>query len=128
MLNIKISDSFVLLLYRGTHLSSDWQDNLQTYMIGSPQNGKFHAGFYNRAKKFPLQKFLNEKAYEGRNLIFCGHSLGGAVAAIVTIFALQAVKKREGFGDRRKIRCFTFGAPMIGDADLKQVFCWLHTR
>ena len=91
-------------------------------MVGNSTNGKFHSGFYNRAKKFPLQKFLTEKQYEGRNLIFCGHSLGGAVAAVVTIFALQAVKRREGFGDKRTIRCFTFGAPLIGDVDLKQVF------
>ena len=48
--------------------------------------------------------------------------MGGAVATIVAIFAMLEEKKREGFEKKRRaIKCFTFGAPMVGDADLQKV-------
>ena len=54
----------------------------------------------------------------------CGHSLGGAVATIVSIVLMLEVERRRNAGadDRRNVSCITFGAPMIGDADLRS-FC-----
>ncbi len=114
----------VLTIFRGSHSTADWQDNMKVFMIGSSHKGKFHAGFFRRAKIFPVMKILNESEFSNRNLIFCGHSMGGAVAAIVTIFALIEMEKRQGFQDKRSIRCFTFGAPLIGDSSLQEVYIY----
>jgi hypothetical protein len=65
--------------------------------------GKFHAGFFSRAERFPLQKILNKKEYHNRNIIFCGHSMGGAVATIVTIQALLEEQKRNTFEGKQRI-------------------------
>ena len=74
---------------------------MRTYLAGSKYGGRFHKGFYSRAEKFPLMKILNEKDYKKRNLIFCGHSMGGAVAAIVTIMALVEARNRTEFEESR---------------------------
>ena len=44
--------------------------------------GKFHSGFLDRAKGFPVDKIFNDENYKGKPLIICGHSMGGAVATI----------------------------------------------
>ena len=97
---------------------------MKAFRVSCGIKGKFHAGFLSRANIFPLQKILNEKTYENWNIIFCGHSMGGAVATIVAIFALLEEKKRKNFQDnldQRSVKCFTFGAPMVGDGDLQKV-------
>ena len=94
------------MIYRGTQSAFDWKQNLQAFVVGSSQLGKFHAGFLSRANRFPLLKILNEKDYGQKNIIFCGHSMGGAIATIVTILAWVEEKKRRDFeeGERRMIR------------------------
>jgi hypothetical protein len=72
---------------------------------------------------------LSDPDYKNRDIIFCGHSLGGAVATIVTMFALAEEKRlQETFLEdeefeksERKIKCITFGAPAVGDEKLQKV-------
>ena len=99
--------------------------NMTAYQTSENGCGKFHAGFLKKSSVFPLKDILTEEEYKGRNIIFCGHSMGGAVATISTILALQFQKERERlFGKDEKtriIRCFTFGAPLVGDSKLELV-------
>ena len=95
---------------------------MKAFRVSDKGKGKFHAGFLSRANLFPLKKILDEKDYKDKDIVFCGHSMGGAVATIVAIFAMLEEKKREGFEKKRRaIKSFTFGAPMVGDADLQKV-------
>ncbi len=110
------------MICRGSQSINHWKDNMKAFRVSDKGKGKFHAGFLSRANLFPLKKILDEKEYTNRNIIFCGHSMGGAVATIVAIFAMLEEKKREGFEEKhRTIKCFTFGSPMVGDTDLQKV-------
>ena len=112
----------ITLICRGSMSVNDWKDNMKAFRVSDKGKGKFHAGFLSRANLFPLKKILDEKDYKDKDIVFCGHSMGGAVATIVAIFAMLEEKKREGFEKKRRaIKCFTFGAPMVGDADLQKV-------
>jgi hypothetical protein len=69
---------------------------MKAFRVSANGKGKFHAGFLSRANLFPLKKILDEKDYKDKNIVFCGHSMGGAIATIVAIFAILEEKKREG--------------------------------
>ena len=59
---------------------------------------------------------LAAKRFSGKQLVLCGHSSGGAVAAIVTTKILLGFQWKQGpnvagVGPL----CVTFGAPLFGD-------------
>lgn len=79
--------------------------------------GKFHSGFLQRAKLFPIDKVLYDERFKDTEVVCCGHSLGGAIASIVAI-RLQGEKARYKLsGD---VKCVTFGAPLFGDSILQK--------
>ena len=51
------------------------------------------------------------------DVIFCGHSLGGAVASIASI-RLKVEKARYKLSG--SVKCITFGAPLFGDEQLRK--------
>ena len=51
------------------------------------------------------------------DVVVCGHSLGGAIASIVAIKLFISLKR---FFQKRSVKCITFGAPLIGDRDLRK--------
>ena len=76
-----------------------------------------------RAKGFPVDKIFNDEKYKGKPLIICGHSMGGAVATIVSIIMMNEFEKRTKATNDTKnhlIKCITFGAPYVGDLELKE--------
>jgi len=86
----------VFIAFRGTKNLKDVASDLCT---NSERRfgGSFHKGFYDRADSFlgsekwnPLPDLMDTASREGRRIIFCGHSLGGAVAHMVLFrFLLQ---------------------------------------
>ena len=116
------------IAFRGTTNSDDWQDNMKAFQIdGTSQynliKGKFHAGFFERAVSFPFEMILSEEDFKDREIVICGHSLGGAVATIVAIIMMAKEASQNKAGSKgRSIKCVTFGSPLIGDETLKK-FC-----
>ena len=115
--------------FRGTASTDDWKDNLRAFQEDGAAamkiiRGRFHSGFLSRAVAFPADKILNDEAYRNRDIVVCGHSLGGAVATIVAVVLMLEVERRRkaGADDGRNVACVTFGAPLVGDADLR-TFC-----
>eukprot|EP01018_Ginkgo_biloba_P029721 Gb_18098 [translate_table: standard] len=78
-----------------------------------------HKGFLDRFLKiFPSSEIENEvqKAQgENKRIVFAGHSLGGAIASLATLWALE--KRHEC---KAAPFCVTFGSPLVGDKRLSQ--------
>jgi hypothetical protein len=62
--------------------------------------------------------------FAGKHLILCGHSLGGAIAAIVTAETIIERQKQGGASSAtwssNNVHCITFGAPLFGDEAARQ--------
>ncbi|EGD81919.1 hypothetical protein PTSG_02605 [Salpingoeca rosetta] len=86
--------------------------------------GRVHVGFLHVAEKIPVEPFVrllhgspgDKKKYR---LVFCGHSLGGALAQLVALRVLLECHQRD---DRRNVHVVTFGAPLVGDRAFAQQF------
>ncbi len=127
----------VYIAFRGTTLSaSDLAANLKFYQVenvfwernnGQVLKGKVHAGFLEKASQFPTETILSDKDLKDKEIILCGHSLGGAIATIVAVNMIVAATKRYeatrqgGDSVRRVIKCVTFGAPMVGDSAFREL-------
>ncbi|KAH7853386.1 hypothetical protein Vadar_001818 [Vaccinium darrowii] len=65
-----------------------------------------------------------------RPLIVTGHSIGGCIAALFTLWLLETISSK----DTKRPLCITFGSPLIGDTGLQQAIserptwnsCFLH--
>ncbi|KAK2647547.1 hypothetical protein Ddye_015036 [Dipteronia dyeriana] len=63
-------------------------------------------------------------------LIVTGHSVGGSVASLFTLWLLESMNRTEP----KRVLCITFGAPLVGDKGLQQAIsrnskwnsCFLH--
>uniref|UniRef100_A0A0C9RJM9 TSA: Wollemia nobilis Ref_Wollemi_Transcript_14423_2311 transcribed RNA sequence n=1 Tax=Wollemia nobilis TaxID=56998 RepID=A0A0C9RJM9_9CONI len=58
---------------------------------------------------------FQNKVYElgkNRTIVFTGHSVGGSVAALATVWLLE--KRADSYSDNPPI-CITFGSPLLGD-------------
>jgi alpha-beta hydrolase superfamily lysophospholipase len=76
-----------------------------------------HQGF--DIEEMKLRQSLSTAALKGivgsgKRIVFTGHSLGGALATLVTLRVL--IDDLETFRDR--VKCVTFGAPMVGNSAL----------
>jgi predicted lipase len=83
-----------------THVSEKWWPQI-------------HSGFSDQF--FSVNKYLDESVKENDSIIFCGHSLGGALATIGSLYySFQYPEKT--------IACVTFGSPRVGDDTFVEYF------
>lgn len=67
---------------------------------------------------------------EQSRLIITGHSLGGSVASLFTLWLLDSLSSK----DKKHALCITFGSPLLGDQNFQQAIserpswnsCFLH--
>jgi hypothetical protein len=98
----------LLVGIRGTQFAYDWLINLKIAKAKDRHGDYFHAGFLRESEELATvlaERLRNRRAIEKKNLgiYFAGHSLGGAVAAVMTNW--MGV---EG--------CYMFGAPRISNS------------
>ncbi|KAK9864317.1 hypothetical protein WJX84_007803 [Apatococcus fuscideae] len=74
-----------------------------------------HQGFSSRAQTVRIENLYRHTCQQGKALVLCGHSLGAAVAMLCAL-RLHALQQHQG--GRAKVRCYTFGAPAIGNQAL----------
>ncbi|KAJ1279184.1 hypothetical protein BS78_04G135800 [Paspalum vaginatum] len=85
-----------------------------------------HRGFMARAKGIPALDLYNLAQKRNRKLVLCGHSLGGAVAALATLAILRAIASSPSKEDKRfHVKCITFSQPPVGNAALRD---YVHKR
>ncbi len=104
----------LVIAFRGTEANaSDWlATNAKVGFVNNPRGvGQMHSGFVKAAKSvYPLVKtFIRNHKDPDSRIYLCGHSLGGAIATIVTGW----LKNDQSTLDPRAV--FTFGAPRVGD-------------
>lgn len=107
--------SVAFVAFRGTADREDTYTNLKAHQADFEPvyaQGRVHAGFAERAANVNCDPLANLfKRYE--NVVFAGHSLGGAVASLVLLRCLvSGVPRLDAADVAAKARCVTFGAPV----------------
>ena len=98
-----------IISLRGTSNLEDILVSMDTSFTHVP-DGKIHQGYYNKVMEI-IQAY--PELTLGTEIIFCGHSMGGA---LVSILGYLLHKQNPNL----KIRVYTFGSPMYGDYHLKE--------
>ncbi|KAF6165466.1 hypothetical protein GIB67_028025 [Kingdonia uniflora] len=80
-----------------------------------------HRGFLARAKGIPALELYRLAQKKNRKLVLCGHSLGGAVAALATLAILRVMTASSLAKENEKVqvKCITFSQPPVGNAALR---------
>lgn len=111
--------NYLVVIFRGTESKKDLftdlnilQEKLDLKNINlSP---KIHSGFL---KQFlSVKESITQYIEKYDNVIFCGHSLGGALATISSLYFFFYFEKFK------KINCVTFGSPRVGDKMFSTLF------
>ncbi len=110
------SDVLIVLAFRGTQSSLNWQTNLHTWLIhpaNTDQRLRVHQGFYTAFERLSdgargiREKMTELEATTSDHvpIYITGHSLGGALAQISAAV----------LGSDRIAACYTFGSPRVGN-------------
>ena len=116
----------VYLAFRGTEDTRDLTEDLRIYQRAAEAGqarGRFHAGFLARAEMFPLVRLLGSETCQQKTLVVCGHSLGGAISAIVTTEILIEMENRKRVNNEKFVKDvvnITFGSPLFGDETVRR--------
>jgi len=123
------SDHYHILAFRGTKVPQDWMTDLACSKVGfenifpgTPALGDIHAGFGSclAPALMTIQRILTRRSMS-KPLLISGHSLGGALAALVAVYFAVARPKVKVPEVRR---IYTFGQPRIG----VEKFCTTYGR
>jgi hypothetical protein len=107
----------LFICFRGTQNISDLLVDVKLNSKISNVNGRFHSGFYYRAQNVPTGHFVDKLFNEGYELIFTGHSLGAAIAAMITIDILYMLDMTSEYA--KKILFIGYGSPSVADIYFK---------
>ncbi len=103
-----------MIVFRGSDSSRDWVTNLNTVTDPGPLNRtRVHEGFQN-ALFSVIMDLTKEVVRQNRPLWITGHSLGGALATILTAMYLERDDKVENL--------YTFGSPRVGNERFREQF------
>lgn len=116
-------DNTIYVSYHGSHFLSDWFTDFNAQSVTAMDrhgfHGNLHSGFSNAVFSSYDSMLRQIKAAIGAtsvrdlDFIFCGHSLGGALA---TIAARQFSVLNTEESDRKRIKLVTFSSPPVGDS------------
>ena len=115
-LSIHPDEDFVIFAFPGTNDTYDMLTNVNIRPVSfGSGSGSAHGGFVSRLDRYysALKSRIYELLDDGKNILFTGHSLGGAVASLATLRLLD-----EGRWGPSRVRAITFGQPCPGDKAL----------
>jgi len=108
------SDDFqkkLIIGFRGTSSLQDFLVDINLIGKINECEGRFHSGIYKRSKKIPIKHFIEKLINEEYEIIFTGHSLGAAIASLVTVQVLTQKAVLAGF--EKKVQFIGFGSPLV---------------
>jgi hypothetical protein len=113
------SDALVIV-FRGTSSGSDIltdldiiRDPLPLANLNEAEWPLVHSGFSHQF--FSINANLDTCIASNEKIVFCGHSLGGALATIGSLYYSYLYPSKE-------ISCVTFGSPRVGDERFASMF------
>lgn len=110
--------------FAGTHIEGDWT-NTNFHLFHNTDKREFgtsgHAGFLNRAIEVPLEG-IGRVAREAmvHRIIFCGHSLGGAISHVCRLRWLNSLSGDIDEYGKDKVVSIAIGAPFVGGTDMRE--------
>ena len=110
----------LIVAFRGTSSSADVftdltisRDRLVLSNMSEDKYPLVHTGFLEQFCS--VRENLDMDVKENNNIIFCGHSLGGALATISSLYYSFEYPEKN-------ISCVTFGSPRVGDSRFVDYF------
>ena len=115
------------ITFRGTESMRDVLTDLNIIQVKMPikhmieKDQPVHWGFYNQFKELKpdldeiIEKYRDETNSLNKEIVFSGHSLGGALATI------SALNYGMEYPDTQ-VNCVTFGSPRVGDEKFAKYF------
>ncbi|ORZ37625.1 Alpha/Beta hydrolase protein [Catenaria anguillulae PL171] len=118
---IRPNQGQIVVSFRGSNNAGNWADNLNLIRTNYPygrlpgsDGASVHQGFVDayRPVRSATQNALRNavSANPGFQVVFTGHSLGGALATLAATDAIGA-----GIVSANRVRLTTFGAPRVGN-------------
>jgi len=113
-------DDVLMVCFRGTESKLDiWADLNITKEIFKLDNlpeevwPEVHEGFLTQFNS--IKDKIDDACSNAENIVFCGHSLGGALATLASLhYAYKHLNT--------SVSCVTFGSPRVGDYEFKRLF------
>lgn len=109
---VAVNDLHMLVAFRGSESLPEWLTNLQTAKHSGPwRNTAVHEGFHNAfmAAALKIGEIIGRERQKRQQIWVTGHSLGGALAALLAATLLENRIPVHGL--------YTFGAPRAGDEE-----------
>eukprot|EP00928_Gymnodinium_smaydae_P028050 TRINITY_DN21500_c0_g2_i1.p1 TRINITY_DN21500_c0_g2~~TRINITY_DN21500_c0_g2_i1.p1 ORF type:complete len:637 (-),score=81.72 TRINITY_DN21500_c0_g2_i1:123-2033(-) len=126
----------VVIAIRGTFSTHDCLSDVFARQVQYRQHvvhqGVLASAVYIRDKVLPMLERVAELRADGYRLVLSGHSLGGAVAALLA-WMLRGEDRGGNAGQTYEAFCFAYGAPMVMDRALADklkrfVVCVVHNK
>ena len=106
----------IIIAFKGTTTSKEVLIDVSIDQVDLGQMGKIHRGFYEyfvEKHRDAIDEILKHNNYT--NIVFVGHSLGGALATLsACYYGIEQNKKN--------IYCISFGAPRVGNKKFAKKF------
>ncbi len=133
------NDEFVIAAFRGTEfplldkdryqaqIKSMWADvnaDLEFPLQDFHGKGCVHRGFYKGFEEVRIELEKQLKNLAPRAVWFTGHSMGGAIATLASVYFTQI----NPITNVNVQGLYTFGSPLVGDNDFKPFGSHKHSR
>ena len=108
---IELESGAAVLAFRGTQTFEDLEEDVRMHQVAFELGGQVHSGFSKAylAVKQPVLDALRAASPPLRRLVVCGHSLGAALAVLVSATVASLMPGLE-------LSLVCFACPRIGDA------------
>ncbi|CAK9172335.1 unnamed protein product [Ilex paraguariensis] len=110
-----MDDWFSRKPFRDMKVNREFSPSLRS--IGNDEIATVNEAFYNRFEEIKAKSSLEVEVYkavsERRQIVFAGHSSGGAIAILAAVWFLE--KYIRSHTTTIPPKCVTFGSPLVGD-------------
>ena len=104
----------------GTQTTRDLISDANYWMttLDKDSGARAHKGFLARADLVAVDAMYDKARAQGKRLVMCGHSLGGATVVLATILFLL---ERPEAAHSGHVHCITFASPPVGNEELSRL-------